>query len=72
MESLHPALDELQERLAANGSTAEPFHVASAILDLSHQKNWNKSPSELIAWLEQLAFDVAKYWKPESPVHAVK
>ena len=57
-----PSLDELEERLKANGVQADPRKVASAILGLARQRSWNDHPEGIVAWLEQLAVDVVETW----------
>jgi hypothetical protein len=53
-----PALDELRDRLVANGVNVEVLRVASALLDLVHQQAGD--PHAVILWIEQLAIDVTK------------
>jgi len=53
-----PALNELEDRLKANGVTASPRKIASAILGLARICGWNERPQEFVTWLEQLALDV--------------
>jgi hypothetical protein len=62
-----PSLDELAERLTANGVAADPSKVASAILGLARLREWNSQPGMLVSWLEQLALDVAHAGRWESP-----
>jgi hypothetical protein len=60
-----PALDELHERLLANGAGSEPLRVAAALLALARTMDWNQNPHLLVAWLEQLALDVAQAWQKQ-------
>jgi hypothetical protein len=60
-----PALDELHDRLLANGAGSEPLRVAAAILALARTMDWNQNPQALVSWLEQLALDVAQAWQKQ-------
>jgi hypothetical protein len=55
-----PALQQLEERLKINGVTADPRGVASALLGLARINEWPEHPDRVVAWLLQLALDVAK------------
>jgi hypothetical protein len=56
------ALDELDERLKANGIYADPTKIASAILGVARNHRWNDRPHEIVAWLEELALNAGQSW----------
>ncbi len=53
-------LDELDERLKANGVDVDPRAVASALLAIARINQWPGHPERMTEWLFQLALDVAK------------
>lgn len=55
-----PALNELEQRLLANGIASDPRPFASALLGLAGGNGWNDDPSAFVNWLEQLALDVVQ------------
>ncbi len=55
-----PRIDELQERLAANGVAADERKIATAILGLAHINGWTEHSERIVQWLEQLALDVGR------------
>jgi hypothetical protein len=61
MSTCHaPALNELEQRLLANGITDDPRPFASAILGLACGNRWHVNPETFVAWVEQLAVDVVQ------------
>jgi hypothetical protein len=53
------ALDDLEDRLKANNVTADVRKVASSILYIASGHAWGSDPAQMVAWLHQLAVDVA-------------
>jgi hypothetical protein len=60
MTATQPALEQLHERLKANGVDADPRAVASALLAIARINEWPEHPERATAWLLQLALDVAR------------
>ncbi|MBY0524500.1 MAG: hypothetical protein K2R98_13925 [Gemmataceae bacterium] len=54
-----PALDDLDERLLANGVKVDGRRVAAAVLGLASERDWNGAPVAMGEWLERLAIEVA-------------
>ncbi len=59
MSRSKPALCQLDERLKMNGVTADARAVASALLGLARHNEWPEHPDHIVAFLLQLALDVA-------------
>lgn len=57
------ALHELRAHLEAQEVHADPLQVGAALLALARSRNWNQKPEELVAWLGDLALDVAHNWR---------
>jgi hypothetical protein len=60
-------MQELGEWLISNGSATAPVHVASRLLTTARARDWDKNPGTLVAWLEELALDVARAWQTDDP-----
>ena len=58
MTSSHPAIDELHEKLLANGIEVDPVRVASALLGIVRDLDQRNKAAALFDWVEQLAVDV--------------
>jgi hypothetical protein len=54
------ALDDLDERLKANGILPDVRKVASSIIFIAIEHGWGSDPAHMLAWLQQLAVDLAK------------
>lgn len=61
------AMQELGEWLISNGSATPPVHVASRLLTTARERDWDHHPGTLVAWLEELALDVARAWQTDDP-----
>jgi hypothetical protein len=61
------AMHELGEWLISNGSATSPLQVARRLLRTAQERNWNHDPGTLVAWLEELALDVARAWQTDDP-----
>jgi hypothetical protein len=57
-----PCLDQIEEGLTALGVTANPNKVASAILFIAEQRDWEGHPQQVIEWVEALAVELARSW----------
>jgi hypothetical protein len=60
MELRHSALDELDDRLVANGVNVDPLRVATAILGLARVNDWTEHPERMAEWIERLALEVVQ------------
>jgi hypothetical protein len=56
-------LHELRTYLESQEVNADPLQVGAAFLALARAQRWNEKPEDLIAWLEELALDVARNWR---------
>jgi hypothetical protein len=61
--SSHPAIDELHEKLLANGIEVDPVRIASALLGVVRDLDQRDKPTALFDWVEQLAMDVGNISK---------
>lgn len=56
------ALHELRTHLEAQEVHVDPLQIGAALLALARSRNWNQKPEDLVAWLGELALDVARSW----------
>jgi hypothetical protein len=61
------AMRDLGEWLTSNGSATSPVLVASRLLATVRRREWDHNPSTRVAWLEELALDVARAWQTDDP-----
>jgi len=54
------ALDDLDERLKTNGIVPDVRKVASSIIYIATEHGWGSDPAHMLAWLQQLAIDLAR------------
>jgi hypothetical protein len=56
-----PILDELEERLNNNAASANPRKVASALLGIATEEQWNTHAEHMIDWFARTAIEVARH-----------
>jgi hypothetical protein len=56
------ALQDLRAHLETHEVHVDPIQVGAVLLALMRAHNWNEKPEALVAWLEDLALDVARNW----------
>src|SRR5262245_48426537 len=59
------AFQELQDHLEAQRVQGDALQISSAILALARAKGWTQESTTVVAWLEELALDVAKNWRAD-------
>lgn len=65
-QSTCPALDVLQQWLTANKVAVDSRKVASALLGLAHEEEWNSHPEHLIDWFARASTEVDRHNAPGS------